>query len=164
MWGDRTGSAAAEMALCLPLLLVLIFGAFELGDYFLSEHVVQKSVRDAARYAARLPMTNYDCVSSAVDTTAAQQIRNVARTGDPSGTSARLRGWVDGNTTVSLSCDSTAAVYVNKGIYNEFPNGGAVPRVTVSAVVPYTNLFGAIGLGSTNLNVNAQSQAAVIGA
>ena len=50
---DRAGSAAAEMALVLPLLLVIMFGTFELGHFFYSEHIVQKAVRDAARYASR---------------------------------------------------------------------------------------------------------------
>ena len=49
---DQSGSAAAELALSLPLLLILMFGSFEVGNYFLSEHVVQKAVRDA--YAAHL--------------------------------------------------------------------------------------------------------------
>lgn len=160
---DRSGSAAAEMALSLPLLLVLLFGSFDLGNYFLSEHVVQKAVRDAARYAARLPMTNYSCASSSVGSTADQQIRNVARTGDPNGTTARLYGWVDGNTTVTLACDS-ASSWANNGIYKDFPDGGAAPVVTVSATVSYRTLFGRIGLGPSSLNLNARSQAAVIGA
>lgn len=160
---DRSGSAAAEMALSLPLLLVLIFGSFDLGNYFLSEHVVQKAVRDAARYAGRLPMTNYNCSGLSIGSTADQQIRNVARTGAPDGTTARLYGWVDGNTTVSLTCDSSSA-WANSGIYNQFPNSGAAPVITVSATVPYKTLFGRIGLGSTTLNLNAKSQAAVIGA
>src|SRR5215217_7313983 len=50
---DVRGSAAAEMALVLPLLLALMFGSLELGDYFLSEHVLLKGVRDGAVYAAR---------------------------------------------------------------------------------------------------------------
>jgi Flp pilus assembly protein TadG len=58
---DRTAAAAAEMALVLPILLILIFGSVELGYYFMSEHVVDKAVRDAARYAARLPVTDFDC-------------------------------------------------------------------------------------------------------
>lgn len=169
---DRSASAAVEMALSLPLLLALMFGAFELGDYFLSEHVVQKAVRDASRYAARLPLVqpdgttvNYDCTSSTVGTTAQQQIRNVARTGDPNGTTARLRDWVDGNTTVKLTCDTnTTDTYVNNGLYNGFPDGGAVPVITVSATVPYKTFFGSLGLGASTLNLNAQSQAAVIGA
>jgi len=38
------------------------------------------------------------------------------------------------------------------------------PTITVSAKVPYSSLFGAIGLGSVTLNLNAKSEAAVIGA
>jgi len=162
---DRSGSAAVEMALVMPILLALALGAVDLGNFFLSEHVVQKAVRDASRYAARLSMTNYDCPSSTVDSTAAQQIRNVARTGDPSGSAGRLNGWVDGNTTVTLVCDTDAThTYVNKGLYQDFPDGGAVPVVTVSATVTYNSFFGALGLGRLTANLNAQSEAAVIGA
>jgi Flp pilus assembly protein TadG len=157
---DRTGSAAVEMALSLPILLVLAFGALEVGNYFLSEHVVDKAVRDASRYAARLALTNYpNCTS--VASTAAQQIRNVARTGDPGGTNPRLWGWADGNTTVSVSCDNVSS-YGTGGIYTDFPNGA--PIVTVTASVPYTTFFGSMGVGATTLNLYAQSQAAVIGA
>ena len=56
---DRSGTSAVEMAMATPLLLVLLIGTFELGYYFLSEHVVQKAVRDAARYAARLPSSDF---------------------------------------------------------------------------------------------------------
>ena len=161
LWEDQRGSAAAELALSVPLLLVLMFSTFELGNYFLSEHVVQKSVRDAARYGARLAMTNYPSCTVPSGGTAEQQIKNVARTGDPNGTTARLRGWVDANTVVTMSCPGTGT-YANAGIYSDFPNGA--PVITVTATVPYTTLFGALGLGATTINLNAQSQAAVIGA
>jgi len=157
---DRSGSAAVEMALCLPILLVLAFGSLEVGNYFLSEHVVDKAVRDASRYAARLALTNYPSCTS-VDATAAQKIRNVARTGDPAGTNPRLWGWADGNTTVSVACDNVSS-YGTGGIYTEFPNGA--PVVTVTATVPYTTFFGSMGMGSPTFNLYAQSQAAVIGA
>jgi Flp pilus assembly protein TadG len=153
------------MAMVLPLMLLLIFGAFELGYYFLSEHVVDKAVRDASRYAARLPLSDYPSCTS-VDPTAEQQIQRLARTGDPDGTAARLAGWTDDDmTVVSISCDSdTSHAYVNKGIYADFPNGGEVPVVTVTAAVPYNTLFGLLGLGSATLTLNASQQAAVIGA
>lgn len=162
---DRTGSAAAEMALALPLLLLLLFGTFELGYYFMSEHVVQKSVRDAARYAARLPMTSYPSCTPTSD--AETRIQRVARAGDPDGDwdddgtpDQRLQGWgADTMTTVTLACD-TSGTYA--GIYSDFPTG--VPVITVSAAVPYPTLFGSIGLGSATLTLNAQSQAAVAGA
>jgi Flp pilus assembly protein TadG len=157
----RDGSAAAEMAMVLPLMLILIFGAFELGYYFLSEHVVDKAVRDASRYAARLPLSDYPGCTS-VDSTAEQQIQRVARTGDPDGTTARLAGWTtDSMTTVAVNCPGTGS-YANAGIYTDFPNGA--PVVTVTAQVPYNTLFGLLGLGTATLTLNASQQAAVIGA
>lgn len=169
---DESATAAAEMALVLPMLLTLMFGAFELGYYFKSEHVVQKAVRDAARYAARLPMTNYSCSASppSVSSTAQTQIQEVARFQDPTGTAdgatARLAGWTsDSLATVTLTCDSNSGdSYVDNGIYTNFPNSGAVPIITVSATVPYNTLFGTFGLGRNTFNLNATSQAAVIGA
>jgi hypothetical protein len=155
---DRAASSAAEMALVTPLLLILMFGTFELGYYFLSEHVVQKAVRDAARYAARLPMSDYpSCTPSS---TAQTQIQRVARTGSPDGSAPRrLEGWTDDTmTTIALTCD-TSGTYT--GIYTDFPGG--VPVVTVSASVPYLSLFGRMGLPAPSLQLNARSQSAVFG-
>lgn len=157
---DRAGSSAVEMALVMPLLLTLMFGTFELGHYFLSEHVVQKAVRDAARYAARLPMTSYpSCVPTA---DAEAQIRRLARTGRPDsgGATQRLQGWsADSMTTVTVSCVPTGTY---TGIYIEFPTG--VTKVRVSASVDYPTLLGAMGLGSATLKLNAASESAVYGA
>jgi Flp pilus assembly protein TadG len=161
---DRSASAAVEMALVAPLLIFLMFGSVDVGNYFLSEHVVDKAVRDASRYAARLPFIDFDCASNAM--TDPSTVQKLARTGDPAGTTARLPGWTaDNMTTVTVNCDTdTTHSYVNGGIYTDFPNGGEAPTVTVSATVPYNSLFGVIGLGSLTFNLNAQSQAAVIGA
>jgi TadE-like protein len=166
LYRDSGASAAVEMALVLPFLLVLLFGSFDLGNYFLSEHVLTKAVRDAARYAARLPMTDYSACTVPAGGPAEQQTQRLARFGDPSGTgTARLAGWTaDSMTTVTIVCDTDVShTYVNKGIYTDFPSGGEVPVVTVSATVPYNTLFGLIGLGATTMNLNAQSQANVIG-
>jgi Flp pilus assembly protein TadG len=160
---NRSGSAAAELALSLPLLLVLLFGSFDVGYYFLSEHVVQKSVRDAARFGARLAMTNYPSCTVPSGGTAEQQIQRVARFGNAAGTgNARLLGWTANNmTTVTIACDNSSS-YGTGGIYADFPNGA--PVITVSATVPYPTLFGVLGLSAATLNLNSHSQAAVIGA
>ena len=152
-----------ELALVAPFIIILMLGSVDLGNYFLSEHVVDKSVRDAARYAARLPFADYDCGSGTM--TDPSTVQKLARTGDPAGTTSRLPGWTsDGMTTVSVNCDTdTSHIYVKHGIYADFPSGGEAPTVTVSATVPYNSLFGTIGLGALTLNLNAQSQAAVIG-
>lgn len=160
---DRDGTAAVELALVLPILLALMFGAFELGNFFLSEHVVDKAVRDAARYAARLPLTSYAGCTVPSAGPAEQQTQRIARFGDPAGTgSARLIGWTaDSMTTVTIACNNTSS-WGTGGIYTDFPNGA--PVITVAATVPYKTFFGSLGIGATTVNLNAQSQAAVIGA
>ncbi len=156
---DSRASAATEMALVAPFLVLLMLGSVDLGNYLLSEHAVQKGVRDAARYASRLPITEYPaCVPSS---SAETQIQKVARTGEPDGTTARLVGWTDDTmTNVTVVC-SPVGTYT--GIYSVYPFPDGVPVITVSAAVPYESLFGVIGLGSVSLTLNAESQSAVFG-
>lgn len=172
---DQSGSAAAELALSLPLLLILMFGSFEVGNYFLSEHVVQKAVRDAARFGARLPLADYPSCAVPVGGTAEQQIQRLAKSGSPDGDydgdgtqDKRLIDWTSDNmTTVTISC-AVAGSFNNAGIYKDFPAAGGVagaaPVIKVQATVPYKTFFGKLGLGTTTVNLYAESQAAVIGA
>lgn len=168
---DLAGSAAVEMALVTPMLLVIMFGSFELGNYFMDNHIVAKAVRDGARYAARLPMNYYSCPSGQANGTlvnGASLIKNVTRTGRPDGTGAlRLGNWTNDTTiTITVSCQP---VTTYAGIYTVGMTGD-VPVVTVAAVLPYSTLFGKLGWQITSrqsqvstLNLNAQSQAAVTG-
>jgi hypothetical protein len=154
---DSRAAAATELALVMPLLLLLMLGSFEVGNYFLSEHVVQKGVRDAARYASRLPISAYP---SCVPTSAAEtKIQKVARTGEPDGTQVRVRGWTDDTmTTVSLACDTSGT---HTGIYVVYPFPDGVPVITVSARVPYQPLLATIGFSGPSLTLNAASQSAI---
>ncbi|WP_176597714.1 MULTISPECIES: TadE family protein [Sphingobium] len=156
----RQGAAAAEMALVTPLLIVLMFGSFELGNYFLSEHVVAKAVRDGARYAARRSFTDFTCPNT-VATDVIDKTRNLTRTGQiANGGIARLAGWTTA-TTVSVTVSCTAITGGNySGIYKGMSN---VPKVKVSAVVPYTSLFNNLGFTSRSLNLVSESEATVQG-
>ena len=155
---DQSGAAAAEMVLVTPMLLILMFGAMELGNYFLDQHVVVKSVRDAARYAARQPFPDYTGCSVSGDVVTRTQ--NLTRTGQvTAGGTARLHYWTNpASVSVSVACD-TSGDY--EGIYRGSATGA--PVVTVSASVPYTPLLGSIGFSTTGLTLNAQSEAAVAG-
>jgi len=155
---DNRGVAAAELAMVVPFMFVLLFGAFELGNYFMTEHAVVKAVRDGARYAARRPFTDYPgCVASAavVDDT-----RNVTRTGQlAAGGEPRFASWSEPESIdVVAECDNAGGY---TGVFVTNPDGA--PVVTVTATVPYTPLFSQMGLGSVDLTLNARSQAAVTG-
>ena len=157
----RGGSAAAEMALVMPLLLVLAFGCFELGNYFWSNHIVGKAVRDGARYAARQPFVKLGCGPSVTDAATETNIKNVTRTGTIAGGNARVRGWDNTEVTVTVECQSTPSGLYVGGIYSGLDGGGRT--VTVSAAVLYPTFFARIGFNSASLTVNGRSQAAVMG-
>lgn len=154
---DTRGAAAAEMALMIPLLLILMFVGFEAGHYFYTEHKVIKSVREGARYGGRLPWINFPC-GGAISTAAESQIKQVTRTGTTTGTAARVPGMALDDITVTYRCDDS---YVDSGIFKG-TTGGA-PILLVQARTGYNSLFGQLGLTDTTIDVQASAEAVVNG-
>jgi Flp pilus assembly protein TadG len=159
---SHSGAAGAEMALIFPLLVTLMFGAFEVGYYFYNEHILVKSVRDAARFAGRQNalFSNASCTSGAVTAAPAPTIDNVARYGKAIVTVAdktKIYGWTT-PVTVRLDCPAIGSY---SGIYR---GKTSIPIVTVSATnVPYPSLFGTLGFSGATPTLNASSQSAVMG-
>lgn len=151
------GAAAAEMLLILPFMTALLFGSVEVGYYFYCEHQVMKGLRDGARYASRLSFTDMRCTGTTptLSGTAQTAIQEVTRTGRTSGGTARVPGWTNAQTFVTLSC-----VNQQTGIYK---NEDSTPQVTVRADVPFTPLFGAFGILSSGVSLKARQQSAVMG-
>lgn len=48
-WRDARGAVLVEMAITLPVLLVLLMGIIAYGDWMLTAHSVQQAANDAAR-------------------------------------------------------------------------------------------------------------------
>lgn len=157
LWRCRSGSVGVEMALVTPVILILMFGLVDLGNYFMSEHAVVKAVRDGARYASRRGFAEYSCASASTDVVT--KTRAITRTGTISGGTARLVGWTDPTSvTLSVRCDSSGTY---SGIYKGAAAG--VPVVKVSAVVPYTSLFKHFGITTATINLTAASEVPVMG-
>ncbi|MBX7533721.1 pilus assembly protein [Qipengyuania xiapuensis] len=154
---DEHGAAAAEMALMVPLLLILMFSGFEAGHYFYTEHQVIKAVREGSRYAGRLGFANFPCGGSA-DPTAVANIQQVTRTGTVTGTEPRVSGLALSDITVTHRCDAN---FTDSGIFKG-TTGGA-PIVLVRAETGYNSLLGAMGLMDTSAVVQASSEAVVNG-
>lgn len=152
------GAAAAELALMLPLLTVLLFGSVEVGYYFYSEHQVIKGVRDGARFAGRQSFEAINCIGgSSIPSDVSDEIKSVTRTGQLSGGTPRVPTWTDdADVTLSVSC-STDLV---NGIYSEEPGA---PTITVSANVPYQSLFAGVGIITSDYQLRATQQASVMG-
>lgn len=167
----QRGAAAAEMALVLPLLLTLMFSAFELGNYFRDWHTLSKSVRDGARFAARHDFADFDCGAEdpiAADVVSATQ--EVVRTGIAGGTGDLLPNWDKADFDLSVACSTSVSSPTGEGedvdqelagIYRGSAAGA--PVVTLTVRLPYRGLFGQFGWSGEGLNVAAREQAAVMG-
>lgn len=153
----KDGAAAAEMALILPLLLVLLFGGFEAGHFLYTEQKIVQAVREGARYAGRRPFVDYPC-GGPTAAGAITDIRSVTRTGTVGGTRPRIGNWDESLIQVSHTCN---AGYGGVGIYKA--NTAGAPVVTVSATASYPSLFGALGIIDDTSVVRSSAQAVVNG-
>ena len=157
---DRSGAAAAEFVLALPMMLALLFGAMEAGHFFWTQHKIVKSVRDGARFATRLDVNQLCNGATAVMSDALEdEIQNVTATGQvDAGGVPKVPGWDPASVTVTVGCSS----FVNTGIYADL--GGNGPLVTVSSgTVPYPSLFISLGYIDGSYALSAKSSAAVVG-
>ena len=155
---NHSGAAAAEMAMILPVALALIVTTFEGSYYLLCEHRVIKGVRDAARYAARLDRSFYTCPGGTFSGSTGT-IQNLARTGQLSGGTAQVPGWVNGDVTVTVTCSALGST--TGGIYNS--TGGNAPKVSVSTRLNYPSIMGAMGFTQATIEIGAAAQSPVIG-
>jgi Flp pilus assembly protein TadG len=161
---QNRGAVAAEMALVAPLLILLAFGAAELGNLFYNQHILTKAVRDGARYAARQPFAAYDMGACALSGDAETRTRRLVRTAQlaSANQSSRLPNWpeADEPTTIDINVTCVAGggyggVYVN--------NANTAATVAVVANVTYTPLISSIAFDADGITLTAESEAAVAG-
>jgi len=166
---DEQANAAVEMVLVLPILLSIMMGAFELGNYFRSEHILLEGLRNGARYAARQSLSSYNGCSGTPAGTIEADTKNVVRSGSVAGGTDRLPNWTDAATTftVTVSCSTTAGSQTMSGIYRDFNNSTGTflgaPVVTVQAHLPYRSVLAKYGFTGIGMSINGSAQAAVMG-
>jgi Flp pilus assembly protein TadG len=97
-----SGSAALEGALVIPMAIALMAGGAEFGSIYTTAMTADESMRDAARYLARVPR-------SAICDWGLTNAKNVAVYGNVAGTgSALITGWATTNITLQQPSDCTA--------------------------------------------------------
>lgn len=155
---DRRGTSIIEMTLLTPLLISLGLGIAESGRAFQHHHVMNKAMRDAARFLARVPVTcasgaTTGTVDNAADVTMA---KNLALNGAPAGGTPRVSYWTDpASITVQVDCFDNSA-----GTYRGQPG---IPLITVSASVAYNDLGFLDALGLSTWTFTARHQQLHVG-
>jgi hypothetical protein len=101
--GSQRGQALVEVALQIPLLMALLFGAVEIGRVFYTYHALNKALRGGAGLAARAVNVNY-CDNSDVTLT---DVRNFVVYGNIQG---------EGNPIVSGLTTDMVQILPERGI------------------------------------------------
>jgi hypothetical protein len=158
----QKGAAGAELALWLPLLL-LLFGGLEAGHFIWTQHKLTEAVRNGVRYASRLGINS---VCPSLDSATRDRIALITRTGQLENAAAKalVPGWTSDEVVVTVSCGQ----FVNTGIYADLGDGERGPLVIVEARnVTYPALFNQWGvivpMSGEAVGMSAVASAAVIG-
>ena len=94
LWHERRGVSAVEFAIVVPMLLMALVVALELGRAMQQSTAIEKGLRTGALFAARA-----DTPLSAADETT---VGNLAKYGNTGGTGDLLvAGWDTGTLTIS---------------------------------------------------------------
>ncbi|MGQ7829471.1 TadE/TadG family type IV pilus assembly protein [Altererythrobacter sp. Z27] len=157
------GAAAAEMALIVPLAVLIMFSALESGHFIYQEHQVVKGLRDGGRFAARQSFDVINCRGGSASTIPGSlqtEIKNLVRTGRLSGGTPRVLGWGDdpADVTITVTCPSSAEAQT--GLYS---SGEPAPQVTISTTFGYDSLFNGLGVLTDSVSLNGSHQATVMG-
>lgn len=103
---DCRGSALLEAAIVLPVVMSLAFGIAELGRALHHQHVLTKTVRDAARYLARVALA-CPATGDANWATAQSAATTLALTGQIGGTTPLVGYWPAAAFTVAAPACQT---------------------------------------------------------
>ena len=138
------GAALVEFTLLAPILVLMMCGLAEFSNAMRQYHIMEKGVRDAGRYVARVQMTGCALPGSAVT-----NAQNLAITGRTSGGTPLLDTWTSPSSvvvTVSTCVNNTSGTY--RGRDN-------IPVIQVTATAPYADLglLDVLGLGDIQLSV-----------
>lgn len=124
------GVAMVELAIVLPILLVLFLGITELGRALLFQHRLTHAAEAGARYAARaFGAVQSDCGTTASWVTAAANARQLAAFGQLSGTDPVVPGLDTDNVEVDV-------------VARDVTDVGTVCIVAVTITVQYQGIFG----------------------
>lgn len=142
------GVATIEMAICAPVLLLLMLATAEVGRVLFQYNTLAKAVRDGARYA----VNNASPGSTRIVNITPQrrnETRNLVVTGNIAGTGAALLpGLTVNNVTVNDAGNgfvSVAATYTYVPILGaSLPTFGLGPSINLSMSLPATVVMRAL--------------------
>lgn len=149
---ETRGAALVEFTLLAPLLISLMCGLSEFGMLLRQYHIMEKGVRDAARYLTAVPA--HPPCTGVTDPPGARSwsdyvgdAPNIAIYGARARGTPLLGTWTDPSTVTVSSATCVA---------NPRPLGNPLPKIKVTARAPYVDLgmLRFLGFGPITLTVS----------
>lgn len=132
---SNQGLAAVELAIVLPVFLILLLASAELGRALFQYNTLHKAVRDGARYLAEHALNSVPVIEITAATTTAT--RNLVLYGSPSGGGTPLLpGLAPGDIAVEAVDAShvrVTATYAYAPIFGAIPAFGLGQDIQVAA-------------------------------
>jgi Flp pilus assembly pilin Flp len=173
------GNAGVEFALLLPLLALILFGTIEFGRVWHDFHIVNQSVRDAARYLGRL---DYTCTGSTGcgtcdpttgvcsggpctinDPNDVLEGVNLAMTGSVSGGQNLLSSWNQPSSLTINLCAIANPIGTSNELQGLYLDQTSVPYVELAADVPFNFLFGELAASAAQITIGLEHKVVMVG-
>lgn len=144
-WRDNSGASLVELVLLMPIFMGLMVGVAEYGRAMHQQHIIAKSVRDAARTMARDPRlldpATGDCTTT-IDANLQAQTENIALRGSVNTSDPYLISYWDNPATevvITVQCIAPSGLESPAG-EDSSGNPRNIPVVTVEGVVPFDDI------------------------
>ncbi|MEX2114270.1 MAG: TadE/TadG family type IV pilus assembly protein [Pirellulales bacterium] len=133
---DRTGVVAVEAAVVLPVLVILMFGVWEVGRLVQVSQIVNNAAREGARLAAG-GYVNSQPITSAMVTTAVRDY--LSSSGLPAAASSGAQVTLSCNASPTWSDPSSALPLDNFEVTVTIPAGAAFNSTRWTLLTPLTS-------------------------
>lgn len=149
----QTGTAMVELAILLPLILMIIFGITELGRALYQQNTLTKTVGSTARMLSRayeaIDITN-NCTPGTAWSAATQDAENLLKYGD-----------VDGGSGLLLENIELVSITIASKNLSDFSK--SLCTITVSAKADFQPIIGDTLFGFPSFELNASAEERYIG-
>jgi Flp pilus assembly protein TadG len=157
---DDGGASLVELAIALPLLMILLLGMVSAGIAYNHNLALAHSAREAGRHAATLPVTNFGSMDLWLDEVAARAIEDATGSLNP-GTPGLVVCVAYVHPNGSLSTDSTRSRTINGATVSYastacFPDGRPDDERRVQVSVAREATFNAL-VFSTTVNLDSEA-------
>ncbi len=121
---SKRGQSLVEMAIMLPILLIILVGIVELGFALANQMTVTTAAREGARYGARFGPTNDTAVNDAILKVVTNTTSSLFSMDQAHADVIVIRAKTDGSGNIGSSTDFNADSYWVQDVLQDSPNIG----------------------------------------